>query len=161
MIVEGGEKGEGRKAGTKRKERGGNKQSFSLIFTHCLYHKASSASHKERQRNTERSTFFPSPIVFSFFTLRSSLCIPLFVLVLLSLYSGHKSQLTLYVFPSLSKCSHQREREREKVKQRESEKTVAVNLQISVLSLWTKPRGWGSRTEKTESRERKCDMGMS
>lgn len=41
------------------------------------------------------------------------------------------------------------------------EKIVVVNLQISVLSLWTKPQGWGRRTEKTESKERKCDMGMS
>lgn len=56
-----------------------------------------------------------------------------------------------------SKAKRKRESETERV----SEKAVVVNLQISVLSLWTKPWGWGRRMEKTERRERKCDMGMS
>lgn len=55
--------------------------------------------------------------------------------------------------------SSKERREIESETERASEKAIVVNLQISVLSLWTKPRGRGRRMEKTESRERKCDMG--
>ena len=57
--------------------------------------------------------------------------------------------------------SSKEKRKGESETERASEKAVVVNLQISILSLWTKPRGWGRWTEKTESGEKKCDMGMS
>lgn len=120
IIVEGGEKGEGRKEGRHKEERERRKKVVIFSNLHTLSPPQSvlsfRASDTEMQRNTEGSTFFPflsSPL------LRCSLCIPPFVLVLLTPCSGHKSQLTLYVFPSLSECSHQMEREREKVKHRE------------------------------------------
>lgn len=148
-----------RKEGRYKEERERRKQ-VSLIFTHCFYHKAAwaSASHTHKWKEIHRALLFFLPLFF-FYSYSGALCVSL--PLALSLFW---SQVTInfVCFSFTFQVFSSREKRKRKKWNRESEWESSSSKFTDIRPfIMDKASGKGRRMEKTESKEKKCDMGMS